>query len=380
LGYIIGKLGKAHPLGDWNEQIPMSGPIAVIIVGSPIAALISAAAIRAAQAVAEGYDRAADMHEQHSASRIAQDAAQIAARRQGLESLEIEARAAETRFDQLLALSEKLGAADRVRATRPVRPAVGDPITLAAYARGLKILADELQAVLLTETARQQGDREANVAGIAVPERAKRAAAAQSPSQPLLARIAHLGPPPEDIEKLARELDGTFPGERADLLATELRRRIQMHIEETQGRLVEEATTTIVRQSLKDLGYEVDDIADTLFVHGGTLHFRRRDWGDYMVRMRVDAKGRGANFNVVRAVDAGSNERSVMDHLAEDRWCAEFPALLKALEARGVRLNVTRRVAAGELPVQLVERGKLPKFAQEEVRARAAKPRARNIE
>lgn len=358
----------------------MSGPIAVLIVAQPVAALVSAAAIRAAQALAEGYERAAELHDEHQDSRRARDSAQAAARRQGMESLEKEAQAAEARFDQLLALSAKLGAGERVRATRPVRPAAGDPIALAAYARGLKAFGDELEGILLTETARLREGLAADVPDLAVPEAGKRAAAVQRPSQHLLARIAHLGPPPEDIEKLARELDETLPGERAGLLAAELRKRIQAFIEETQRRLLEEATATIVRQSLKDLGYEVEEIADTLFVEGGTVHFRRRDWGDYMVRMRVDAGGLGANFNVVRAVDAGGNERSVMDHLAEDRWCAEFPALLKALEARGVRLDVTRRFAAGELPVQLVERGRLPKFAAEEERAPAAKPRSRNLE
>jgi len=109
------------------------------------------------------------------------------------------------------------------------------------------------------------------------------------------------------------------------------------------------------------------------------VHFRRRDWGDYMVRLRVDAATGEANFNVVRAVDAGVSERSVLDHIAEDRWCAEFPALLKTLEARGVRLDVTRRLAAGELPVQLVERRKLPKFAQEESGAPIARPLGRKM-
>ncbi|HKA46185.1 MAG TPA: hypothetical protein VKF40_29610 [Burkholderiales bacterium] len=356
----------------------MSGPITVVIVAEPIAALLSAAAIRAAHAIRQGYEQAAELREEHAALQEAQRAAQSAARQQGAQALETEVAAAEARFDQLIALSEKLGAAVRVKATRPVRPATGDPMALAAYARGLQALAGDLQAILLTEAARQREALEPEEAGIAIPEAASREVASR-PSERLLSRIAHLGPPPEDIEKLARELDGTGPGDRADLLATELRRRIQSHLERTQRRLVQEATATIVRQSLEDLGYEVEDIADTLVVEGGMVHFRRRDWGDYMVRLRVDAATGEANFNVVRAVDAGVSERSVLDHIAEDRWCAEFPALLKTLEARGVRLDVTRRLAAGELPVQLVERRKLPKFAQEESGAPIARLLGRKI-
>ena len=355
----------------------MSGPTAVVITGEPISTLVSAAAIRAAQAIAEGYERAAEMREKHAVSRKARDAAQAAARRQGQEALEKEVEAAEERLDRLVALAARLDSAQRVRATRPARPAGSDPVALAAYAQGLHGFADDLEAIVLTETAIRRQHLETDVPDLRVPAAARRPAPERA-SQRLLSRIAHLGPPPPEIENLARELDGILPGERADLLATELARRIQLHVEEVQRRNVEEATATVVRQSLRELGYEVEDIAETLFVEGGILHFTRPGWGDYMVRMRVEPRGAAANFNVVRAVDAGGNERSAMDHLAEDRWCAEFPALLKALEARGVRVGVTRRVEAGELPVQQVERSKLPKFAEEEDRAPATKPFARD--
>jgi hypothetical protein len=92
--------------------------------------------------------------------------------------------------------------------------------------------------------------------------------------------------------------------------------------------------------------------------------------------MRAAPSG-GINFNVVRAVDADQleGEASVQDRLAEDRWCAEFPALLKALAARGVRLEVTRRLEAGELPVQRVARERLPRFAEDQASLSTAAPR-----
>lgn len=356
----------------------MSGPTTVVITGEPVSTLLSAAAIRAAQAIREGYAHAAALRAQHAASQRDRSAAQTTAARQGMQALESEAAAGEARIDRLTELSAKLGAAGAVQGARPTRPAAGDPAALAGYVRGLTVFAAELETILLTEAARRKEEIDDFVPDLAVPPDA-RAASPERPSRRLLARIAHLGSPPEDIEKLARELDETAPGQRAELLASELRRRIQAYIEDTQRRLVEEATATIVQQSLEDLGYQVEEITDTLFVEGGVAHFRRRDWGDYMVRMRVDARGAGANFNVVRAVDADNREASVADHLAEDRWCAEFPALVTALEARGVRLGVTRRLAAGELPVQQVERGKLPKFAAEESGAPAAARRSRRL-
>ncbi len=353
----------------------MSGPITAIVVAHPVAALLSAAGIHAALAVAQAYADAAALHQSNEANRDATRIAQNTATGQGLHALTEQAQAAETAFDQLATFAERLGIAQQVRATRPCKPEAADFAALASYIHALQMLSEELRAILLTEAARQMDTLPDLPNEIAMPA----ASAPQKLTQRLLARIAHLGAPPQDIQDIALELDGSLPGERADLLAAELRARIQRHVEALQKRQVQEATAVIIEQSLKDLGYQVEEVADTLFVEGGVVHFRRQGWGEYMVRMRIDAKAGSANFNVIRAVEAGNNERSVLDHIAEDRWCAEFPALLKALEARGVQLNVTRRLQAGELPVQLVEAGKLPKFADEDNATRTAQPLAREI-
>ncbi|MBI1771910.1 MAG: hypothetical protein HYR68_06115, partial [Burkholderiales bacterium] len=152
----------------------------------------------------------------------------------------------------------------------------------------------------------------------------------------------------------------------ADMLTSELRLQIQALLEAEKKRQVEEAQALILEQTLKDLGYQVEEVSHTLFVEGGVVHFRRASWDKYMVRMRMDAKTGQANFNVIRSVKQGENERSVLDHLAEDRWCSEFPTLMAALEARGIHMQVTRLLQAGELPVQLVVEDKLPQFAEEE--------------
>lgn len=363
-------------------MVDMSGPTTVFIIGDPVTALLAAAGIRAAEALYAGYARAETLRGQHAVARDAAHAAEGAANRQGRAALERETQAAEARFEQLISLSEQLGAATQVRATRPVRPAADDLLALAAYTRALQGLAAELHGILLIEAARIQDENAEQRPVLIAPEGAV-PPPELSVAQRLLARIAHLGPPPQDIATLAFELDGTPPGERATLLASELRRRIQVHVEALQQQLVQEATATIVRQSLKDLGYEVEDVADTLFVAGGVMHFRKPGWGDYMVRLRVEAHGGAANFNVIRAIDAGAgsdNERSVLDHIAEDRWCAEFPALLDALDVRGVRMSVTRRLEAGEMPVQLVERERLPRFTEDDAPASATKPLARKLQ
>src|SRR5262245_41496144 len=125
----------------------MSGPTTVVITGEPVSTLLSAAAIRAAQAVREGYAQAAALREQHEASQRAQSAAQAAAIRQGMQALQDEASRAEARIDRLAALSVKLGAAEQVRASHPARPQPGDPVALAGYVRGLEVFAAELEAI-----------------------------------------------------------------------------------------------------------------------------------------------------------------------------------------------------------------------------------------
>jgi hypothetical protein len=95
--------------------------------------------------------------------------------------------------------------------------------------------------------------------------------------------------------------------------------------------------------------------------------------------LRIDAQEHTANFNVVRARgDEDNAERRRLDALAEDRWCTEFPRLMQTLAARGLSLDVTRRLGAGELPVQIVDGATLPRvYADEEASRPRASPLAR---
>ena len=139
-----------------------------------------------------------------------------------------------------------------------------------------------------------------------------------------------------------------------------------------------EAAALVLQESLRDLGYEVEDIEATLFVDGGAVHFRRTGWENYFVRLRLNPHEHTVNLNVVRASgDEDTAERRRLDALAEDRWCSEFPRLLQTLAARGLDLAVTRRLEAGEVPVQIVDRASLPAIAAEDDTARPRQsPRA----
>ena len=358
----------------------MSGPTTAIFIGDPITVLLSAAAIRAAQAVAAGYANAETLRDEQQGNRENRQAELKAATSQGRDALQQAMKAADAEFDELISLAKRYAADGKIAATRPAQPDLQNEMQLAAYVRSMQALSRELRAILLTESALRMDNfgPEISLDG-AIAQAAE--ADSKTAVQRLLARIAHLGVVPQNINSVAKEIaDAPFlDSERATLLLSELRLRIQNRVEAEQKQAVQEATALILQQSLRDLGYQVEDVSDTLFVDGGVVHFRRQGWDDYMVRMRVEPKTATTNFNVIRAVEAAGNERSALDHLAEDRWCAEFPALLQALDVRGVHLNVTRRLEAGELPVQLVQKNMLPKFTSEDTSAPDKKLISREI-
>jgi len=352
----------------------MSGPKTVVIgVPDACALILAAAAIQAAAAIAAGYSEAAALRASSQEARDANRSTQENAKISGKEALLNEINRAQERFEQLLKLAGELSFEGIIKGMRPNPPQEQDLHTLAAYVKGLRTLLDDVESILLTEAARRQKEL-INPEALDLSAALSEADSTRTTVQVLLSRVAHLGSPPEAIAKLASELEVTPPGERASLLAKELRKRIQEWIAEIQARRLHEAQSIIIEQTLKDLGYVVEGFEHTLFVEGGVVHFQKPGWGNYMARMRVGHGENTANFNVVRAVSEGENESSLLDHLAEDRWCAEFPALLKALELRGLQLTRTRHLAAGELPVQRVDKHKLPTFDSEDDSCTTSRP------
>ena len=353
----------------------MSGPTTAIFGLDPISILLAAAAIQASQAVQEGYAEATAAAAQQDEKRSENRTQQSAAAASGQAALDARIAAAEEEHARLCALTAPYGTAAALASSKPAPPADASPNARAAYLEQLLARNAHLVAVLDSFLAALP---EARLDGLtaaqldALPP-ADTTLSPQTTAARLLARLADLGPLPAEIETLEAELAAAPSQERRELLEVELRRAIQAYQQEA----AERASALVLEHTLQELGYQVEPIAETLFVDGGVVHFRRADWGDYQVRLRLNASGKSANFNVVRAIDAGNSERSVLDHVAEDRWCAEFPALLRALGERGLQLEVTRRLNAGELPVQLVERSQLPQFAEQQENRPQHKPLAR---
>jgi hypothetical protein len=179
----------------------------------------------------------------------------------------------------------------------------------------------------------------------------------------------------ERLEAVSAGLARLDAAERADFAAREVAFAAE------QEALKNRAAALVLESSLEDLGYQVEGIDETLFSAGGIVHFQRPGWEGYYVRLRARADGATFNFNVVRAENAaaaGSEAQARADFIAEERWCAEFPRLMATLAARGLNLTVTRRLEAGELPVQVVPADRLPDFAAAERRGRR-KPLVRHL-
>lgn len=359
----------------------MSGPTTAIFGLDPVSILLAAAALQATQAVREGYQNAANTRENQADQRFAAQQQQSEAAAAGQAALAERIASAQAEHQQLCLAAAPYGASAALQHSKPAAPADISQAAQAHYLEQLLALNRSLSRLLQQTAADTPAELSLGLSADMLqtaPERitdttaneatrsARRAARLTARLSEILGGVHSL---PPEILALEAEWAAAPSQERRELLEIELRRAIQLY----QQQAAEKASARILEHSLHELGYQVEAIRDTLFVEGGVVHFRRAGWGDYQVRLRLNAASKTVNFNVVRAVDTGNNERSALDHIAEDRWCAEFPALLNALAARGVQLTVSRRLEAGELPVQLVERHQLPQFTDaEETRPQAA--------
>lgn len=372
----------------------MSGPTAGTFGLDP-GLLIAYEATLAAAEIAAGYAaedvRQAELREQRERESQARRHASLAARHELSEAI----RREEARFHRLTGartgLLARLGEGATTDTLLPAR--AGDDLAalhdhldavrgladaLAEQLAALAVRVPDLDAADLAAITAGAPDLEGQLAAFAaqarltrtVPEPVvaeRRAAMARILARTLLPAGAAL---PDELATLAAELSVTVSGERAEALASELRLRVERHNEAAAA----DAAARVLERSLQDLGYEVEGIVETLFVEGGVAHFQKSGWGDYFVRLRVDAARGSVNFNVVRAGQPGEDRRQE-DMLAEERWCAEFPRLRETLALRGIAIDVTRMLAAGEVPVQVVDAASLPAFGTEES-PRTAKPRA----
>jgi hypothetical protein len=313
------------------------------------------------------------------------------AERAGIEKRQQEGERRAARLRSLGAAWEKL-AGSSANSDFPAAPDSADARAHAAWLAALDARIAALETRLAETAAARGGDVAAALetllaAGTSAQEQlaaflAQARLAGATPDvaavrQQLVARVLERiertadEPLPPALDALALQVVEAATQERAEALATELRYQVQQHnttrAAASEEAKLREAAAVVLEQSLKDLGYAVEDIEETLFVEGGIAHFQRPEWGDYFVRLRIDPQRGAMNFNVVRAGTAGE-DRKREDMLAEERWCADHPQLFATLRARGLNIDVTRMLQAGEAPVQVVDASSLPAATRHEER------------
>lgn len=373
----------------------MSGPMAASF-GLEAGVLLAAQSIlQGAAEIAAGLgaaDRqAAETQRQRQAERLAQRQQRSAAQQANIEKQQRMGMECAARLRGLLAAWQSLGLVeDGGDIDLPTIPAITDGAAHAAYLTALDTRIARLET-LLADAAKVQGGEVAAAltallaSGVSAQEQfaaflaqarlagvdADSAAARQQQVAHVLERLALAAdePLPAALDALGLAIVQAPTAARAAALVTELRLRVQtFNIERAaavERQRLQEAAAVVLEQSLKDLGYAVEEIEATLFVEGGIAHFQRPEWGDYFIRLRLDPRRNAMNFNVVRSGTVGA-DRQREDMLAEERWCSEFPRLFETLKARGIPIAVTRLLQAGEAPVQVVSAASLPASARGE--------------
>lgn len=379
----------------------MSGPMAASYGLEAGALLAAQAMLEGAAEIAAGLSAEEQRDTELRRQRREERQRMRDARQTGIEKLRQEAAARGARLRRLLAAWQGLGGADAGIAipAEPAEDASALGAFLAAVDAHIATLETRLAAAAGTLRDAARADLDALLAaGVSVRDQlaayaaqARLAGAAPDDAgarRELIARVlervelAADEPLPAALDALALQVVRAPGPERAAALASELRLQVQRHNEaRAAARLaaeeekLREAAATVLEASLQDLGYAVEEIGATLFVEGGVAHFQRPEWGDYFIRLRIDPRREAMNFNVVRAGSAGE-DRQREDMLAEERWCGEFPKLFETLKARGIPIEVTRLLQAGEAPVQVVDAASLPARAAEEHRRQTLKARS----
>jgi len=176
----------------------MSGPMTAGIVVDPVAVLLSATAIRAAQVVAQGYADAEELRGEQQRQREQRNEGRNAAARAGHAMRQQAVADINAEFDTLVESASRYADLEQLQATRPAQPDPTDEQQLSAYVSAMQALIAELRTMLLTESALHLDDAvgEPGLDASLLEEVADTSATAV---QQLLERVAHLGPSPADI-------------------------------------------------------------------------------------------------------------------------------------------------------------------------------------
>lgn len=167
--------------------------------------------------------------------------------------------------------------------------------------------------------------------------------------------------------------DPDFPGLAAAVSAA---------IGKTTDEAVRAYTLWALRDSLQEIGCEVQEGFESLLGGAGMAHLTRAGWEDLAVRVRSRPGENSAHFNMVtpRTIEGSvvepAGEAPGIDPSVEEQWCRAFDDLLPKLAERGVEVHIEERSVPGEAEAQEIDPARYP-F---ERRRRARRDEARRRE
>lgn len=205
------------------------------------------------------------------------------------------------------------------------------------------------------------------------------------------AKIKENGAMSESVASLVSSLNQSFSLEEIGEIALQIRSKMlseakarKEHQEQKNMQRVDDVeVANILAESLKEMDYEVGTISETLFVEGGVTHFRDTTWEDnYYVEMKVEPKSKKMDFHMVYTGD--TMHTSMEDKTTEDDWCGDFIHLQHTLGSKGISIEVTNHLGAGEVPVHVVDKDhvkmRTAKKSEDEEERKIKKQKAKRIE
>lgn len=208
--------------------------------------------------------------------------------------------------------------------------------------------------------------------------------------QDISAKIEENGGMSESVASLVHSLNQSFSLEEIGEIALKIRSKMlreakarkEEQKQEITQRVDDVEVANILAESLKEMDYEVGTISDTLFVEGGVTHFRDATWEDnYYVEMAVEPKSKKMDFHMVYT--GNTMHTSMEDKKTEDDWCGDFIDLQHILASKGISIEVTNHLGAGEVPVHVVDKDHVKmsvvKESKEEEQRKIKKQKAKRI-
>lgn len=237
---------------------------------------------------------------------------------------------------------------------------------------------------LAEELVRADSERDVDVLGWRLRELVTRANEAARRRQAELHEVAELRarlpdtPGDDEATRLCAALERIEEGKEP--LSDDLRESVHRWAGSREPRPV----IDVLADALTSQGYQVEEGFATLACERGHAFFRRSEWGDRAVQLRLDRAAGRLSFDMVAVTDAGLAARDAAeDAEVEAGWCAEVDRLAEAVRSRGAELAIDAQQAAGRrrLPIVRAAEPALPQRSDQAAtnRRRRTQERVRDV-